>query len=203
MSLAKLLKEEGKRSKSASASPNMTPGLDGTSGVGSGAGQGAKVEKRKPEDEAGEEDLSKRAKLEDGIEPNAAAEVQTQAQNLGDTIAPQLDDDITATQPVVNHGEPATQAIPAQPESTLTDSTAAPPISESLDQDQPMDISTEVDPAVNDTHVITDAVVESEPVQAGITTPSAIVPKPLEVPESQPMEVPIPVAELVDDNVVV
>jgi hypothetical protein len=53
MSLTKLMKEEGKRSKSAS------PVVNGPEGV--------KVEKRKPEDEVDDEDLSKRARLAAGV----------------------------------------------------------------------------------------------------------------------------------------
>ena len=53
MSLTKLMKEEGKRSKSAS------PVVNGLEGV--------KVEKRKPEDDVDDEDLSKRARLAAGV----------------------------------------------------------------------------------------------------------------------------------------
>ena len=53
MSLTKLMKEEGKRSKSASPVVN--------------APEGVKVEKRKPEDEVDDEDLSKRARLAAGV----------------------------------------------------------------------------------------------------------------------------------------
>jgi len=58
MSLTKLMKEEGKRSKS--ASPVVIPPTEGV-----------KVEKRKPEEELDDEDLSKRARLAAGV----AAEV--------------------------------------------------------------------------------------------------------------------------------
>lgn len=53
MSLTKLMKEEGKRSKS--ASPKVTPGPD--------TAHPTKVEKRKPENEVDEEELSKRARM--------------------------------------------------------------------------------------------------------------------------------------------
>ena len=52
MSLSKLMKEEGKRSKSASPKVTPVPGTDGG--------------KRKPEDEVDDEDLAKRARLAAG-----------------------------------------------------------------------------------------------------------------------------------------
>jgi hypothetical protein len=61
MSLSKLMKEEGKRSKS--ASPKVTPG-PGQDGAG----------KRKPEDEVDDEDLAKRARLAAGNAVQEAAE---------------------------------------------------------------------------------------------------------------------------------
>jgi hypothetical protein len=76
MSLTKLMKEEGKRSKSAS------PVVNGPEGV--------KVEKRKPEDEVDDEDLSKRARLAAGV----AAEEST-------VPPPVISEDSAQTHPVV------------------------------------------------------------------------------------------------------
>jgi hypothetical protein len=84
MSLTKLMKEEGKRSKSAS------PVVNGSEGV--------KVEKRKPEDDVDDEDLSKRARLAAGVA--AAAEESTvpppvtaegTTQTLPEVATPNLD----------------------------------------------------------------------------------------------------------------
>ena len=60
MSLSKLMKEEGKRSKSASPKVTPVPGTDGG--------------KRKPEDEVDDEDLAKRARLAAG---NAAQDAMS------------------------------------------------------------------------------------------------------------------------------
>jgi hypothetical protein len=65
MSLTKLMKEEGKRSKSASPSAKVDPGLEAP-----GWGGAVKMEKRKPEEEMEEEETSKRARIaeQEGIE---------------------------------------------------------------------------------------------------------------------------------------
>jgi hypothetical protein len=76
------MKEEGKRSKSAS------PVVNGPEGV--------KVEKRKPEDEVDDEDLSKRARLAAGV----AAEAE-------ESIVPPL----TAETSAQTHAEPVTTTL--------------------------------------------------------------------------------------------
>jgi hypothetical protein len=92
MSLTKLMKEEGKRSKSAS------PVVNGSEGV--------KVEKRKPEDEVDDEDLSKRARLAAGVA--AEAEESTvpppvtsgdSAQTHPETVMPTVD---TSSEPNIS-----------------------------------------------------------------------------------------------------
>jgi len=76
MSLTKLMKEEGKRSKSASPVVN-TP-------------EGVKVEKRKPEDDVDDEDLSKRARLAAGVAAGeAAVPPPVSAVTAGDTAQTQ------------------------------------------------------------------------------------------------------------------
>ena len=65
------MKEEGKRSKS--ASPKVTPGPETN---GAGAGVGVKMEKRKQEGEDGEDDLAKRAKIEGATQAATVAEAQ-------------------------------------------------------------------------------------------------------------------------------
>jgi hypothetical protein len=72
MSLSKLMKEEGKRSKS--ASPKVTPG-PGQDGAG----------KRKPEDEVDDEDLAKRARLAAG---NAVQEAACPTPNINSVSVP-------------------------------------------------------------------------------------------------------------------
>lgn len=82
MSLSKLMKEEGKRSKSASPKVTPVPGTDGG--------------KRKPEDEVDDEDLAKRARLAAGnaaqdamsnetADPAVVAQVSTEADVVPDT----------------------------------------------------------------------------------------------------------------------
>ena len=106
MSLTKLMKEEGKRSKSAS------PVVNGPEGV--------KVEKRKPEDDVDDEDLSKRARLAAGV----AAEESTvpppvtagdSAQIHSEIAVPTPDtgseQNISAHKPDSSPGEPASNGI--------------------------------------------------------------------------------------------
>jgi hypothetical protein len=90
MSLTKLMKEEGKRSKSAS------PVVNGPEGV--------KVEKRKPEDEVDDEDLSKRARLAAGVAAEAEESTVPPPVTSGDsaqahpeTVMPTVD---TSTGPI-------------------------------------------------------------------------------------------------------
>jgi hypothetical protein len=104
MSLTKLMKEEGKRSKSAS------PVVNGPEGV--------KVEKRKPEDEVDDEDLSKRARLAAGV----AAEESTVPPPVISEDSSQTHPEVVA--PILDTSEPN---IPAQ--SQNPDSSPAAPVS--------------------------------------------------------------------------
>jgi hypothetical protein len=119
MSLTKLMKEEGKRSKSAS------PVVNGPEGV--------KVEKRKPEDEVDDEDLSKRARLaasvaaeESTIPPPATA--GDTSQTHPEVVAPILDTPSEPTTSAQNlessQGAPVTEPVVKQ---ELVDGAVVPP----------------------------------------------------------------------------
>lgn len=66
------MKEENRKSKS--ASPKVTPGPDGN------GPSNVKVEKRKQEEEGGEDDLAKRARTDGAVAAASAAEMQSQAE---------------------------------------------------------------------------------------------------------------------------
>jgi hypothetical protein len=100
MSLTKLMKEEGKRSKSAS------PVVNGPEGV--------KVEKRKLEDDVDDEDLSKRARLAAGVAAEAEESTIPPPVTAGDTsqtqpevVAPILD---TPSEPTTSAQNPESSA---------------------------------------------------------------------------------------------
>jgi hypothetical protein len=90
MSLTKLMKEEGKRSKSASPSAKVDPGLEAP-----GGGAAVKMEKRKPEEEMVEEETSKRARIaeqEGGGVEEAAPGAVTLNPPTGNDVAPANND---------------------------------------------------------------------------------------------------------------
>lgn len=128
MSLSKLMKEEGKRSKS--ASPKVTPGPENNGNGTVGTGAGAKVEKRKQEEEAGEEDLSKRAKIEDGVD----SATQAVAESVPQTVEPPPEVGLSAVSAPIN--------VPSEPvqASSVQVRTDTPVIDSHVEQDQPMTI---------------------------------------------------------------
>ena len=142
MSLTKLMKEEGKRSKSASPVVN--------------APEGVKVEKRKPEDEVDDEDLSKRARLAAGV---AAGESPVpppvtagdSAQTHPEVVAPILNTTsesiISAQNPESSPGAPVSNVV-AEPvvKQELVEGTVVPvpegtvvPVPEGTDADEDED----------------------------------------------------------------
>jgi hypothetical protein len=132
MSLTKLMKEEGKRSKSAS------PVVNGPEGV--------KVEKRKPEDEVDDEDLSKRARLAAGV----AAEESTipppvtagdTSQTQPEVVAPILDTPSEPTTSAQNPesltGAPANGVVEPVIKQEVVEEAAAPvPGNTDVDEDE-------------------------------------------------------------------
>jgi hypothetical protein len=95
MSLTKLMKEEGKRSKSASPSAKVDPGLEAAGGGGA-----VKMEKRKPEEEMEEEETSKRARIAEqegnGVEEAAPRAVTLDPPTKGDVALAHNDLDAVA-----------------------------------------------------------------------------------------------------------
>lgn len=139
MSLSKLIKEEGKRSKS--ASPKATPGPE-TNGTGTG-NAGVKVEKRKQEEGGGEDDLAKRAKID--LEGANGVVLETETPQTPTHSAPLS---VSTNQPL---GAPATSPAPST--SSHHDSTQPNPTSNSN--------MTESEPVV-DTSVTQEVQVESQ-----------------------------------------
>jgi len=115
MSLTKLMKEEGKRSKSASPVVN--------------ASEGVKVEKRKPEDEVDDEDLSKRARLAAGVAagestvtpPVAAGDT---AQTQPEVVPPKLD---TTSESIIS-----AQNLDSSPGAPVSNGVAEPVVKQEL-----------------------------------------------------------------------
>lgn len=142
MSLSKWMKEEGKRSKS--ASPKVTPGPDANTATTDGS-LGVKVEKRKQE-EGGEDDLAKRAKIEGAIQ--AVAPLDSDSTPTVDT-APNEDSGMTAPAPAapgiiesantveaMNVDNPAIHAVEGQIEPSSIIPTATIPNADQASSDE-------------------------------------------------------------------
>lgn len=147
MSLTKLMKEEGKRSKSASPVVN--------------APEGVKVEKRKPEDEVDDEDLSKRARLAAGV----AAEESTvhPPVRAGDTA--QSHPEVVA--PILETSEPNIPAQSQDPDSSpvapVSNSVAEPVIKQEVVEEAAVPVQGSTDVDEDEDAVDSSVLVKAEP----------------------------------------
>jgi len=144
------MKEEGKRSKSASPVVN--------------APEGVKVEKRKPEDDVDDEDLSKRARLAAGV----AAEVQEStvhppvtagdtAQKHPEVVAPILD---TSSEP----NTPAQSQNPiSSPVAPVSNSVAEPVIKQEVAEEAAVPVPGSTDVDEDEDAVDSSVLVKAEP----------------------------------------